>query len=156
MVWRRTCSGLERIPVTSCALTEHHAMKVYWESRCIVPRILNRGTRLRWVVSFTPQPLYFQGSSPVIHWIGGLVGPRAGLDAVVKRKIPSPCRDSNPSSYFLNVLVPASHGSLLVLFKHLIWNRCWLLKYLGAALIPKSRDSSVGTETRLWAGRSGS
>jgi hypothetical protein len=24
------------------------------------------------------------------------VGPRAGLDAVVKRKIPSPCRDSNP------------------------------------------------------------
>jgi hypothetical protein len=26
------------------------------------------------------------------------VGPRAGLDAVVKRKIPSPCRDSNPRS----------------------------------------------------------
>jgi hypothetical protein len=30
------------------------------------------------------------------HWIGGWVGPRAGLDAVVKRKIPSPCRDSMP------------------------------------------------------------
>jgi hypothetical protein len=27
------------------------------------------------------------------------VGPRAGLDAVVKRKIPSFCRDSNPRSY---------------------------------------------------------
>jgi hypothetical protein len=26
------------------------------------------------------------------------VGARAGLDAVVKRKIPSPCRDSNPLS----------------------------------------------------------
>jgi hypothetical protein len=29
------------------------------------------------------------------HWIGGCVGLRAGLDTVVKRKIPSPCRDSN-------------------------------------------------------------
>jgi hypothetical protein len=25
------------------------------------------------------------------------VGPRAGLDSVVKRKIPSPCRESNPA-----------------------------------------------------------
>jgi hypothetical protein len=25
------------------------------------------------------------------YWIGGWVGPRAVLDAVVKRKIPSPC-----------------------------------------------------------------
>jgi hypothetical protein len=31
-----------------------------------------------------------------IHWIGGSVGPRAVLDAVVKRKIPSPRRESNP------------------------------------------------------------
>jgi hypothetical protein len=29
------------------------------------------------------------------HWIGGWVGPRAVLDAVVKRKIPSPRRESN-------------------------------------------------------------
>jgi hypothetical protein len=32
------------------------------------------------------------------HWIGGLVGSRAVLDAVVKRKIPSPRRESNPRS----------------------------------------------------------
>jgi hypothetical protein len=33
---------------------------------------------------------------PVTHWIGGWVGPRAVLDAaVVKRKIPSPRRESN-------------------------------------------------------------
>jgi hypothetical protein len=37
------------------------------------------------------------GKNPGTHWIGGWVGPRAGLDAVVKRKIPSPSRDSNPS-----------------------------------------------------------
>jgi hypothetical protein len=30
------------------------------------------------------------------HWIGGSVGPRAILNTVVKRKIPSPRRESNP------------------------------------------------------------
>jgi hypothetical protein len=33
---------------------------------------------------------------PGTHWIGGWVGPRAVLDAVVKREIPSPRRESNP------------------------------------------------------------
>jgi hypothetical protein len=33
---------------------------------------------------------------PVTHWIGGWVGPRAVLDTVVKRKIPSLRRESNP------------------------------------------------------------
>jgi hypothetical protein len=33
--------------------------------------------------------------APGTHWIGGWVGPRAVLDAVVKRKIPSPRRVSN-------------------------------------------------------------
>jgi hypothetical protein len=33
---------------------------------------------------------------PATHWIGGWVGPRAVLDAVVKRKIPSFRRESNP------------------------------------------------------------
>jgi hypothetical protein len=42
-----------------------------------------------------PLPLYSQGKNPGTHWIGGWVGLRAVLDAVVKRKIPSPCRDSN-------------------------------------------------------------
>jgi len=30
------------------------------------------------------------------HWIEGWVGPRAILDVVVKRKIPSPHQESNP------------------------------------------------------------
>jgi hypothetical protein len=30
------------------------------------------------------------------HWIGGWVGPIAVLDAVMKRKIASPRRESNP------------------------------------------------------------
>jgi hypothetical protein len=34
------------------------------------------------------------------------VGPRAGLDAVVKKKIPSPRRDSNPYPVAIPALVP--------------------------------------------------
>jgi hypothetical protein len=48
------------------------------------------------VVSFTPLPLYSQGKAPDTHLIGGWVGPRAGLDVLVRRKIPSPCWDWNP------------------------------------------------------------
>jgi hypothetical protein len=54
--------------------------------------ILNLGTRWGWVVSVTPRPRFTPGT----HWIGGLVVPRAGLDAGARRKIISPCRGSNP------------------------------------------------------------
>jgi hypothetical protein len=40
---------------------------------------------------FTPRE-----RAPGTHWMGGWVGPRAGLDTVVKRKVPSACWDSNP------------------------------------------------------------
>jgi hypothetical protein len=33
----------------------------------------------------------------VPFFIGGWVGPRTGLDAVVNRRNPCPCRESNPS-----------------------------------------------------------
>jgi len=48
------------------------------------------------VVSFTTRPLYLRDKNHGTHWMGGWMGPRAGLDAVVNRKIPSPCRESNP------------------------------------------------------------
>jgi hypothetical protein len=44
------------------------------------------GSRWRWVVSFTPLPLYPQEEVPGIHSIGDSVGPRAGLDTVERRK----------------------------------------------------------------------
>jgi hypothetical protein len=40
---------------------------------------------------FTPQ-----GKSFGTHWIGGWVGPRVILDAMVKKKIPSARRESSP------------------------------------------------------------
>jgi hypothetical protein len=36
---------------------------------------------------------------PIIHWIGGYIGPRAGLDAVMKKNpIIAPWQKLNPSS----------------------------------------------------------
>jgi hypothetical protein len=38
---------------------------------------------------------FIPGTAHGTHWIGGWVGPRAGLDTVSKRKIPSPPPNSN-------------------------------------------------------------
>jgi hypothetical protein len=43
-----------------------------------------------------PAALPPEKEPPGTHWIGGWVGPRAVLKAVVKRKFPSPRRESNP------------------------------------------------------------
>jgi hypothetical protein len=48
------------------------------------------------MVSFTPRPLYLKGKSPWYRCIGGWVGLRAVLVTVVKKKIPSSLRESNP------------------------------------------------------------
>jgi hypothetical protein len=39
-------------------------MKAYWGSRNIAPCILDLGSRWRWMVSFTPRPLYPYGKRP--------------------------------------------------------------------------------------------
>jgi hypothetical protein len=79
-------------------LTQHHAMKAYWRSGGIAPCILDLGTRWRWVVSFTARPLYPPEKETLVPMMRGWVGPRAGLDAVVRRKISSSYRDSSPKS----------------------------------------------------------
>jgi hypothetical protein len=48
------------------------------------------------VVNFTLRPLYPQGNRPWYPLDRRWVGPKAVLDAVVKRKIPSFRRESNP------------------------------------------------------------
>jgi hypothetical protein len=42
--------------------------------------------------------------APGTHWIGGWVGPRAVLDAVVKRRIPSPLWESNPRTPIIQLV----------------------------------------------------
>jgi hypothetical protein len=82
------CDGKKEMCVQSLKLSlffffwlEHHAMMALdggeWSA--------SRSSR------FSPKEI-----APGTHWIGGWVGLRASLDAVVKRNIPSSCRDSNP------------------------------------------------------------
>jgi hypothetical protein len=75
-------------------------MKKYWEGG-IAPRILEPSTKRRRVFSFTPRPIYPTERPLGTHWVGGWVGPIASLNAVEKRKIPSPPpgnRNSEPRS----------------------------------------------------------
>jgi hypothetical protein len=58
--------------------------------------ILDLDTRWRLVVSFTPRPLYPWERSPCTHWMRDWVDRRGGLEAVEKRKMVCPCRESNP------------------------------------------------------------
>jgi hypothetical protein len=91
------CGKGKVVPVLFFFSVEHHAMKAYWGGGGgIAPRVLDLGTKWRWAVSFTHLSLYPRERAPGTHWIGGWVGPRAGLDKVVERKILIPCRDSNP------------------------------------------------------------
>jgi hypothetical protein len=60
-------------------------MKAYGRGY-INPNFLDLGTGWRWVVNFTPRPLYPRGNSPGAHWIGGWVDLKAGLDDLEKRK----------------------------------------------------------------------
>jgi hypothetical protein len=71
-------------------------MSTYWRSGGDAARILNLGSRWRWLASFTPRPLCLRGKSLSTNWTGGWVGPRAGLDALVRRKNSSPYREKNP------------------------------------------------------------
>jgi hypothetical protein len=57
-----------------------------WGSGCIGSHFLALSTGSRWVVRFTPRPLYPRGKNPRTHWIGGMVDPRFGLEGVEKIK----------------------------------------------------------------------
>jgi hypothetical protein len=65
-------------------------MKAYWRSGGIAPHIFDLGTRWRWVVSFTPLPLYPQGKRPWYPLDRRLVGPqsRSGGSGVKKSSQP--------------------------------------------------------------------
>jgi len=63
-------------------------MNAYGGSRGIAAFILNSGTRCRCVANFRPR----SGT----HWIGGWVGPTAGLDVLETRKISCPYWNLKP------------------------------------------------------------
>jgi len=56
----------------------------------ITPRILSLSTWWKWVVSFAPRLFYSREKNPLYPLDRRLGGARAGLDAVAKRRSPSP------------------------------------------------------------------
>jgi hypothetical protein len=92
-------------------------MKAYWEWRYSSTHSLTLALDGELSASrsslFTPKE-----RDPGTHWVGGWVGTRADLEVAVKRKIPSPRRESNPrtpivqpvaqSLYRLSYLLPCN------------------------------------------------
>jgi hypothetical protein len=75
--------------------SEHHAMGEWrYSSMYSLTSALDGGER----PDSRPGRFAPRERAPGTHWIGGWVGPRAGLNTVVKRKIPSPRRESNPTT----------------------------------------------------------
>jgi hypothetical protein len=73
----------------SLCLTKHHFTKTYWGTCVKASRILNPGTRWRWMVNFTPRPLYSQGKSPRYPLDRRLGGPQDPVWRLWRReKIP--------------------------------------------------------------------
>jgi hypothetical protein len=115
-------------------------MKTYWGSGGIAPLILltSAPDGDEWSVScpsrFTPRE-----RAPGTHWIGGWVGPRAVLDAVVKRKIPSTRRESNPRTPIVQPIAQRYRGSpvhkltfsfiLFIVYERIRRGRIWEVNY---------------------------
>jgi hypothetical protein len=70
-------------------------MKAYWWRYGSSHSLTSALAGNEWLASRSASFTWSERDSGT-HWIGSWVGPRAVLDTVVKRKIPSPCRESNP------------------------------------------------------------
>jgi hypothetical protein len=71
-------------------------LKGVWGSGCIYPHFLHLGTSWRWVVSFTPRPLYPRERAPGTHWIGGWMDPQVGLNDVKRKFLTLPGLELQP------------------------------------------------------------
>jgi hypothetical protein len=105
-------------------------MKAYRGSTGIAPLILNLGTRWRWVVSFTPRPLYHRDRIPAPSgWAPQPVW------TFWREKISFSYHDSNPDSpAHMTVAAPTAHLWLMICRKlvnhcRLVWVQiqlfCW-------------------------------
>jgi hypothetical protein len=80
ITWKKYC----KTKFSLCLTNEVLRNEDVWGSGGIDPRFLDLGTSWRWVVSFTPRPLYPGQSAPGTNWIGGWENPRTGLDIMEK------------------------------------------------------------------------
>jgi hypothetical protein len=110
----------------------------------IAPHILDLGTRCRWVVSFTPWPLYSHGNSPwypLHRWLGGPQSqsgrggeeknsqPLLGLEHTIIQSI-AHCCTTELSQLIVSLIMCSKHLVLmarsLVPWNWIQWHRCTL------------------------------
>jgi hypothetical protein len=65
-------------------------MKAYWVVEVYLHAFFDLGTRLRWVVSFTPRPLYLQGKIPRYAFDRRLGGPQSRSERDTEEKNSQP------------------------------------------------------------------
>jgi hypothetical protein len=91
-----------------------------------------------------------------VHWIGGWVGPKAVLYALVKRKIPSPRRESNPRTPIIQPIAQRYHGPpYLVCIDYILVPRvrgiCYVITPTAALWIGRCEGRSAGARSdRYW------
>jgi hypothetical protein len=70
---------------------------------------------------------YPRERAPRTHWIGGWMGPRAVLDAVVKKIISSPRRELNPRSPIIQPKCVCKINNLIEMRNEIYFRRLCLL-----------------------------
>jgi hypothetical protein len=118
-------------------------MKVYWGSEGIGPRILNIGTGWRWVVSFTPRPLYPQEKSPwypLDRRLGGTQN-RTGCGGGEKNSQPLPGLEPP-------VIQPVAQRYTTELSRLQFWNNQYKIKLISS---DNTSDLYSGGITWLWS-----
>ena len=96
-------------------------LKVYYESRSEAPSTLNLATKLRWAVTFTPQPIYPPIKIPVPTEQEAAWTPLPVQMVLKKAKISCLCRDLNTvSSGPQLVAIPTMHMVNIITGKYSI------------------------------------
>jgi hypothetical protein len=140
-------------------LSKRYAIKTYWGMEVQHHAFFDLGTRWRWVVSFTPRPLYSWGKSPLYP-----LDRRLGGAQWVKIEIYWDCSYESAKRSPLCSLMPAPHVRcvdcqylLLVLLQVVVFsnpwpaNRCHPIFFLST--FPGLQLCEGGEEdTEFWGG----
>jgi hypothetical protein len=134
-------------------------MKAYGGMEVQLHAFFDLGTRWRWVVSFTPQPLYPQWKRNWYHLdrrLGGLQS-RSGRGSEEKNSQPPPEIETyNPDRPARSlVTIPTELSQLLCLNKYMPQSRIhWLIKYLKKSQYtrPKFTQGSITNHRATYLG----
>jgi hypothetical protein len=104
----------------SLCLIRHGILKTFKGSGDKAPRILNRGTLSRWVVSVTPRAFAVVKWIPNAQWIESYIGCSAGVNAEEKKEVLCPCRTSIPVPPVVTTGLPTEFFPAYLMTRYLL------------------------------------